>query len=62
VPIYCLKCKKCSYETEILLYSEGAIASFKCRGCGVVGLWSKCPTTASLKRNGTYSYLEGLKK
>lgn len=62
MPIYSLKCKKCSYETEILLYSEDAIKSFECSGCGVVGLWIKCPTAPSLKRNGTYSYLEGLKK
>ena len=62
MPIYSLKCKKCDHETEVYLHNEESINSFECSECGVMGFWSKCPTAPSLKRNGTYSYLEGLKK
>jgi len=62
VPIFLLKCKKCSYETEILLYSERAIKSFKCKGCGVVGLWSRKPTVPLIPRSGTYSFNDGREK
>lgn len=56
MPCYILKCKKCSYETEILLYSERAITSFKCSGCGVVGLWERLPTVPLIPKDGTYSW------
>jgi len=62
VPIFILQCKKCNYETEILLHTERAIVSFKCSECGAKGLWEKCVTAPALKRDGTYSYLENLKK
>lgn len=61
-PIYLLRCKKCSHETEILFHNEKAIASFKCSECGTMGLWTKCITAANLRRDGTYSYLGDLKK
>ena len=57
-PIYLLQCKKCNYETEIYLHTERAIASFRCSGCGALGLWSKKPTVPLIAQNGTYSYRE----
>ncbi len=64
MPIYSLKCNKCDYKTEILLYNtantalsnEDVIKSFKCRGCGVVGLWEKLPTVPLIPKDGTYSW------
>lgn len=55
-PVFILQCKKCNYETEILLHTERAIESFKCSGCGAVGLWDKRPTVPLLPPNGTYSW------
>ena len=58
MPIYLLQCNKCNYETEIYLHTERAIESFKCSGCGAVGLWSKKPTVPLIAQDGTYSYRE----
>lgn len=62
MPCWILKCKKCDYKTEIYLPNEEAIGSFKCSECGSKGLWRKCPTAPALKKSGTYSFLENLKK
>ena len=62
MPIYRLKCNKCDHETETYLHNERSIATLECSECGVMGLWRKMPTTPALKKSGTYSFLEGLKK
>ena len=61
-PIFLIKCKKCDKEVEIYLHNEREIKSYTCPKCGTKGLWEKLPTSPLLKRDGTYSYLEDLKK
>ena len=55
-PIYVLRCSKCDYETEILLYNEKAIESFVCSECRSKGLWTRLPTVPLIPKNGTYSF------
>ena len=57
-PCWVLRCKKCNYETEILLYNEKAIGSFVCSECRSKGLWEKMPTVPLLPPDGTYSWRE----
>lgn len=58
MPCWVLKCNKCSRETEIYLHNERAIESFRCSGCGAVGLWTKKPTVPLIAQDGAYSYRE----
>ena len=65
-PLYCIACLKCSHKLEYHFFTlnwekEIRMYNIKCPGCGAKE-WIKLPSAPALKKSGTYSFLEGLKK
>jgi len=66
MPQYMIRCGHCKFERPLLLTSyadyDRIVSNMPCEECAkhnvVTCDWVKLPTTANLKRNGTYSYRE----